>query len=530
MRALVAGGPGEVGVEEIAAPAAGPGELLVRPLLVGVCGTDLDIIRGDIDPAFVRRPLVLGHEWVGVLESTTGTVDFPPIGARVVVEGIVHCGHCAECVTGDTNRCETYDEIGFTRAGAAADLVSVPARLVHGLADGVSLESAALVEPAAVVLRALLRAIPSPGQRVLVIGDGTVGLLAVRLVQLWAPASVTLFGLREDQRELAVVAGATEFRTDGGTEPGSYDIVLEAAGAVASVRAALASPRRGGTVLLLGYPGVEATVPRPVDDLVNGDVRVIGSFSYTSSVWRQVVDLLNSGQLDLSFLVTHRYRLEQWDAALEPCGAASASASAPRCCSTCAPTSSQRRPDGRLFRLSRARASTAAEVVEECDRSRTCRATSSVRSITSTEKRFANSACKAEAVTGSGTTMTTRFAVAIGTALPSRAAGGRPMGRAASEDGATSDEMAMSECSHRCLRRPRLAGNGRSLPVAATFDTCYTGPTLRPYEEARSRSSGPLVALRTIDYQRYQREPSPERRPKPTIQASAKTTATIQSA
>jgi 2-desacetyl-2-hydroxyethyl bacteriochlorophyllide A dehydrogenase len=316
VQALVVREPGQIGLQEIPAPIPEAGEVLVRPLLLGVCGTDLDIIAGTVDPAYVRYPVVLGHEWVGMTSTSTGTVDFPPVGSRVVVEGIVPCGHCSQCVAGDTNRCETYDEIGFTRSGAGAELISVPARLVHGLVDSVALESAVLVEPAAVVLRALLRANPTPGLRVLVIGDGTVGLLAARLAQLWSPASVTVSGLREEQRHLVAAAGATIFSTDGTVVNGSYDLVVEAAGAEAAARSALAAPKRGGRVVLLGYPGPDAAIHLPVDDVVNADISIVGSFSYTAGVFRHVVELLNSGRLDLSFLVTHRFELADWQQAL----------------------------------------------------------------------------------------------------------------------------------------------------------------------------------------------------------------------
>jgi 2-desacetyl-2-hydroxyethyl bacteriochlorophyllide A dehydrogenase len=316
LRALVVRRPGDVLLEERPEPAAGPGEMLVRPTLVGICGTDLDIIGGTIDPSFVRYPIALGHEWTGVVQTVTPDTESATAGARVVVEGVVPCGHCAQCVAGDTNRCATYDEFGFTRDGAATGLLAVPSRLVHVVADSVPAESAVLVEPAAVVLRALSRAALMPGQRILVIGDGTVGLLAARLARLWSPASVTLLGLRKDQSGLAAAAGVDEFRTDPLAAGESFDVVVEAAGSTDSVRTALSAPSRGGTVVLLGYPGKDASVPLHVDDVVNGDVRIVGSFSYTSTIWRQMVALLNSGQLDLSFLVTHRFALQDWESAI----------------------------------------------------------------------------------------------------------------------------------------------------------------------------------------------------------------------
>ena len=102
-------------------------------------------------------------------------------GDRVVAECIVPCGTCGRCRAGATNTCETYDELGFTREGGASDQVVVPARLAHRLAPDVPLVDAALTEPTSVVMRGLEKATPLPGERVLVIGDGTIGLLAAHL-------------------------------------------------------------------------------------------------------------------------------------------------------------------------------------------------------------------------------------------------------------------------------------------------------------------------------------------------------------
>ena len=318
MKALVVRGPGAVQLEDYPDPLLVPGSVLVRPLVVGLCGTDLDIIDARIDPAYVRLPLVLGHEWSGVvLDVAPGAASLtgrepPVVGSRVVVEGIVACRYCQECIAGDTNRCTTYDEFGFIRDGAAAELLVAPAELVHVLAPRVSADSGALVEPAAVVYRALARAMPQPGARVLVVGDGTVGLLAVTIARLWSPASITLLGARPEQQPLAELAGADRFVTSVADAGTGYDLVVEAAGARAAAAAALSAPARGATVVLLGLAGTGVHVELGIDDLVNGDVTVIGSFSYTASAWAKVVELLNSGRLDLGFLVTHRFALGDW--------------------------------------------------------------------------------------------------------------------------------------------------------------------------------------------------------------------------
>lgn len=314
MKALTVSAPGAIALTSLARPVALAGEVIVRPRLVGFCGTDLEIIDGTIDQAYVRMPLTIGHEWSGVIvESGTGS---PAVGARVVVEGIVPCGDCSECSSGDTNRCRIYDEVGFTRPGAAAELIAVPTRLVHVLEASVSFESGVLVEPAAVVYRAIDRAEPKSGARVLVVGDGTVGLLAACLIRLWSPSTVDLLGARPAQEPLAVAAGVDEFHCDASQLRPKYDLVIEAAGVAKAAESAFAAAARGGTVVLLGLAGTGEAARLPIDDIVNGDITIVGSFSYTARAWAAVVDLLNRGRLSFDFLVTHRFELDSWETAI----------------------------------------------------------------------------------------------------------------------------------------------------------------------------------------------------------------------
>ncbi len=302
-------GPGKVRLEPQDPVTASAGQLVVEPDLVGVCGTDLEIIDGTIDPAYLRYPLALGHEWTG-----TVTGEHPLAGRRVVVEGVIGCGHCVRCAAGETNLCDTYDEIGFTRDGAAASQIAVPGTLVHPLADSVAAQDAVLTEPAAVAYRALARAGVAPGCRALVIGDGTIALLVVLLLKLWSPAEIAVLGRRAEQADLVAAVGADSFSlTDA---PAGYDLVVEAAGATAAVETALTKVRRGGTVLLVGLPPHGQTVAMAADDTVNNDLTILGSFSYTPASWRAVVTLLNSGQLRPGTLITHRYPLAEWEQAI----------------------------------------------------------------------------------------------------------------------------------------------------------------------------------------------------------------------
>ena len=310
-QALIVVRPGEVRLADRPAPAAAPGETLLRPELVGLCGTDLEIISGQIDPAYIRYPVVLGHEWTGIVAGGS-----PLAGSRAVVEGIVACGHCARCARGETNLCETYDELGFTRDGAAAGLLAVPSALVHPVSAGVAAEDAVLTEPASVVYRGLTRAAAGHGGRVLVIGDGTIALLAVYLLRLWSPAEIVLLGRREVQASLGARAGAARFETSQHAAGGGYDLVIEAAGTAEAAATAFTAARRGGTVLLLGLPPHGDTAALSVDDAVNYDLAILGSFSYTAAAWRDVVRLLNAGLIAPGFLVTHRFALADWEHAL----------------------------------------------------------------------------------------------------------------------------------------------------------------------------------------------------------------------
>jgi 2-desacetyl-2-hydroxyethyl bacteriochlorophyllide A dehydrogenase len=314
-RGIVVDRPGAIGLNLLDPVVPGPGQVLVRPAYCGLCGTDLELLAGEVDAAFVRYPLVLGHEWSGVVAAVGESVVGLEPGARVVAEGIIPCGSCASCRVGATNVCETYDEIGFTRPGGAADEIVVPASVVHRLADRVPLREAALTEPTAVVLTGLEKIRLRPGQRLLVVGDGTIGLLAVLLASLWSPGEIALVGRRPEQERLALELGATSF--SAGEPEGVFDVAIEAAGAPEALLAALGAVRRGGQVLALGLPATSSTLTLPGDLLVNNDLTLAGSFGYTSAAWARVVGLLNAGRLRPAALITHLFPLHDYEAAFD---------------------------------------------------------------------------------------------------------------------------------------------------------------------------------------------------------------------
>ena len=304
--------PGEVQIRVGDLPSPTGDEVLVLVRAVGICGTDLEIIDGTIDPEFVNYPISIGHEFAGeVVIDPRG--EFAK-GTRVAVEGIVPCWHCQHCREGKTNLCATYDEFGFTRDGGCSRYALVPRRALHPIASIHDITAATLIEPGAVVYQGLRRIQPTVGMESLVIGDGTIALLAVHLLSLWSPASIVVLGKRVAQRELALKAGATSFSTE--LEQHDYGLVVEASGSVAGVANAFQSVRRGGKLLLLGLTPHGATYPFPIDDAVNRDLEVQASFGYTASAWSKVVDIFNCGRYSPGFLITHQYPLLDWEKAV----------------------------------------------------------------------------------------------------------------------------------------------------------------------------------------------------------------------
>jgi 2-desacetyl-2-hydroxyethyl bacteriochlorophyllide A dehydrogenase len=316
MRAVVVERPRAATLRRVPRPEPGPGEVLVRVGVAGICGSDVEVLEGRRPARYVRYPIIPGHEWAGMVEAVGPGVENIDEGAAVVAEGFRACGDCARCREGRTNLCVAeYAETGFTHAGAFAEFVCVPAHLVHQLPAGTDLAAAAVLEPAACVAQGLLDVDLRPGMTAAVVGPGTLGLLAVALLSRVSPARLALVGTRVSRLALGAAMGATEtwnVRQDQYPEPG-FDLVFEAAGTVGGARTAIELARRGGTVVLEGISGQPNGID--ADEVVLGHLRVQGIFGASRNAWRWVTELFAAGLLDTKPLVTHSFPLEQYDAA-----------------------------------------------------------------------------------------------------------------------------------------------------------------------------------------------------------------------
>ncbi|HEY8474148.1 MAG TPA: alcohol dehydrogenase catalytic domain-containing protein [Natronosporangium sp.] len=322
MRAFVVTAPGEYGLTDAPDPVPGPGEVLIAPAAVGICGSDLELLCGHRPPGYVRYPVVPGHEWAGTVVACGEGVAGLAAGAPVVAEGVRPCRRCARCREGRANLCTgPYAETGFTHAGALAERLVVPASLVHQLPAERPVAPAALLEPAACVASGLLElGVPEPGSRIAVVGDGPLGLLAVLLARLCSPRELVLIGHRPDRIGYGTTCGATDVLIDTGGAAldcldGAFDLVIEAANAASGAATALSLARRGGSVLLLGISGAGRPAVDP-DVISLGQLRVQGAFASSPAAWRWMVSLYADGLFDPGLLVTHTYPLGEVTTAL----------------------------------------------------------------------------------------------------------------------------------------------------------------------------------------------------------------------
>src|SRR3954468_3904333 len=248
MKAVVIARPNEVSYRDVEAPAVGPRDVLVQSREAGLCRTDIEVMTGIFtDPRWVHFPVIPGHEWAGTVVEVGADVDSVRVGDRVVCEGFIPCHRCRRCRSGDTQWCENVEALGFTRPGGYAELVAVPARVVHRLSDYVSFDAGVLVEPASVVLQGLEKARPHPGEAVGVVGVGTLGALAIVLAQLRSPSRIVAVGVRPEELELARTLGATDVVLAGSSDglDGELDLVVETAGAPVAVQGAAQLCRPG---------------------------------------------------------------------------------------------------------------------------------------------------------------------------------------------------------------------------------------------------------------------------------------------
>ncbi|MDJ1130613.1 zinc-dependent alcohol dehydrogenase [Streptomyces iconiensis] len=299
-------------------PAPGPGEARIAVHAAGICASDRELYEGTRQRDYVRYPVTPGHEWSGTVDAVGEGVDPALTGRKTVGEGFRSCLRCERCREGATSLCLSgYEETGFTQPGAFADSLVLPARLLHPLPDGADLHAAALLEPAAVAAAAVLAGRARPGDRVAVVGAGTLGLLAVQLLAASTPGALLAVDPRTHHAEKALGMGASAACSpdEAVGERGGYDVVLETAGAPSTANDACLLARRGGRVVLVGDFGSGADGVDPAH-LVCAQLTVRAVFGAPPAAWSYAVRAFTGGLFDPGALITHEFPLDHFGEAL----------------------------------------------------------------------------------------------------------------------------------------------------------------------------------------------------------------------
>lgn len=313
--------PGSVEIRDFPEPSIGADDVLVEVAAVGVCGSDLHQWTASHSWP-VNYPVVLGHEFAGVIVATGGNVTSWHEGDRVASEtAAVIDPNNPMSRRGFYNLDPTRKGFGYGVDGAMTRLARVPARCLHRVPEQLPLEHAALTEPCCVAYNAVVENSKiAPGDRVLVIGPGTIGILCAAMARLRG-GDVAVLGLESDATRFAVARqyGCTTL-TDASTwarerDGLGVDVVIDAAGVSATLKAAIDLVRPAGWITKVGWG------PQPldfsIDPLVQKNVTLQGSFSHHWAIWERVLALLADGTLDVAPIIGGIWSLDDWHTAFE---------------------------------------------------------------------------------------------------------------------------------------------------------------------------------------------------------------------
>lgn len=328
MKAVVKYGQrdGEVELREVPEPAPGPGEVLLEVRAAGVCGSDIEMWRHQVSFT-VHTPVIQGHEFCGVIwEVGPGVTEFQP-GDRVTSETAAYiCGRCRSCRSGEYNLCPDRLGFGYGTDGAFTRLVRVPVRCLHRLPERIPFAHAALTEPACVAYNALVvKSRVRPGEPLLVIGPGPIGLFAVQVARALGATPIILVGTGVDRKRLAVgqQVGAQVIVNRDETEPmevvreltggEGVPVVVDAAGNNVALQLSLEAVARNGQITKIGWgpPPVNLSL----DPLLSKAAALQGVFSHTWRTWEAVLQMMAAGMWQMEPMITHQFTLAEWETA-----------------------------------------------------------------------------------------------------------------------------------------------------------------------------------------------------------------------
>ena len=320
MKAVFLNGRGGVEVRDVDTPSIGYGEVLVKMTVCGVCGTDLEKIRGH-----GVTTAILGHEVVGVVEEIGEGVEEVREGDRVFVHHHVTCGKCYYCLNGNPTMCSLFLRTNIEPCGFAeyfkAPRVNVERGAILRLPDNISFKDASFIEPLACCIRSLARAGHQAGQSYAVIGFGPIGALYTLLLKTSGASFIAVGDISENRLKFAEKIGVdavVNLRKERmydvckeATEGRGVDVVVVATGSIKAYEEAFKLVRRGGRICVFGAPARGERLSIDFSRLFIDEITIIPSYSTTERETKIALDMIAMGRIKPGILVSHEYKLEE---------------------------------------------------------------------------------------------------------------------------------------------------------------------------------------------------------------------------
>ncbi|HDI42713.1 MAG TPA: alcohol dehydrogenase [Candidatus Bathyarchaeota archaeon] len=313
-------------IVDVPVPEVGPGDVLVRIRASGLCHSDIHY-RDGVSPVG-RLPIILGHEIAGVVERVGAEVDGVKPGDRVCIHYQLSCGDCIYCTTGREYLCDRGAMIGKHVDGGFAEYISVPARNVLKIPEGIPFEQAAIIGCAvSTPFHALRIADLRPGEAVAVYGVGGIGIHAVQLAsKVFNASPVIAIDLVEEKLQLARRLGADETINAGEVDPVDaiseitdgrmVDVAVEAVGLAKTAEQTVRSVGKAGRSVFIGIGG-ETIKIQPYTQLITKEAKILGSSDHTKQEMQTILKLVKAGKIDLTHSITHWIHLEEINEAMQ---------------------------------------------------------------------------------------------------------------------------------------------------------------------------------------------------------------------
>ncbi|ACI18661.1 zinc-dependent alcohol dehydrogenase family protein [Dictyoglomus thermophilum] len=315
---------GKISLEELPNPVIKKeDEVIIKVLASGICGTDLHVFSGK---AYGKDGVIRGHEFSGRVVEIGKDVKGIKVGDLVAVDPNITCGHCYFCKRGEINLCENLVALGVDINGGFAEYCVVPYKQLYVFSEKISPIEGAMMEPVACALHGIERLNVGPGDTVLIVGGGALGLVLLQLAKLSGASKVFLVEKVEWKRKIAKDLGAdividplkenVEEIVKENTYGRGADVGIEAVGKTETVKTVLGSVRRGGKVLIFGVSSPEDLLSISPYDIYFRELTIMGSFvnPFTNS---RALSLIEEGKIDVKKIVSHRFSIEKIDEAIK---------------------------------------------------------------------------------------------------------------------------------------------------------------------------------------------------------------------